>query len=764
MKYMYKSVHRKPRKFIATLVAVIMLSGLAPGITFPVNAAADYEASNQTELQNALNSAVTGDVIALKNDIYITSALTIKASKTITISTADGNEYSIISSNAVRHLDISTANIAVDLTFDKVILDGGSYTTSTYGGIYLNSATATLTLNNPIIQNCYADSAGAGIYINSGTLIMNSGIVSGNTAHGNNQAGGGVFVKGTFYMHGGEISGNNAGGGGGGAGVCVYTAGKFIMGDPAGTTNPIISGNITSGFGGGVSLRASGATFTMYSGTINGNGYGTTTTTSGGGVYVIDGAIFKMYGGEISGNKATNGGGVFGVATGTITINKGTISGNTAATNGGGIYGNATIHNSIIRGNNAGNYGGGVFGATVIIDGGKIGGDTPEDGNTAVRGGGVSGTTINISGDTEIVYNIATSPSTGTVTYGGGIGGGGGVTLTVSGNVKIMNNKATNGGGIGFHNNSASTFTISDNVEINDNTATSIGGGIYIDGASSSSISKALNISGGTVRGNEAANGGGVHIGNYTKFNVNGGTISNNTATGNGGGVYVALNSILNIAGTGGTPYITDNSASGNGGGIYTANTAYSNLTTAENTIFRGNTAAAPYQPPANAASTYPNIGFSSVSISAHPLNNYDINNINTTTITGFTVDFDSNGGSPVESQTVDFGGKLTKPADPTKEGHTFAGWYIDNETFENTWDFENDIVTGDMTLYAKWTELSEPTVPSEPAKPVQPAEPTEPDVPQTGDNNMMPWVCLLFISIIILGFFSIRKILKNKV
>ena len=38
------------------------------------------------------------------------------------------------------------------------------------------------------------------------------------------------------------------------------------------------------------------------------------------------------------------------------------------------------------------------------------------------------------------------------------------------------------------------------------------------------------------------------------------------------------------------------------------------------------------------------------------------------------TVTFDSNGGSAVDAQTVDDGGKAVKPADPTRDGYTFAG------------------------------------------------------------------------------------------
>ena len=68
-----------------------------------------------------------------------------------------------------------------------------------------------------------------------------------------------------------------------------------------------------------------------------------------------------------------------------------------------------------------------------------------------------------------------------------------------------------------------------------------------------------------------------------------------------------------------------------------------------------------------------------------------------------YTVTFHSNGGTEVASQTVNEGGKATRPDDPTKTGFTFAGWYSD-EALATAYDFTTP-VTGNLTLYAKWTE-----------------------------------------------------------
>ena len=69
-----------------------------------------------------------------------------------------------------------------------------------------------------------------------------------------------------------------------------------------------------------------------------------------------------------------------------------------------------------------------------------------------------------------------------------------------------------------------------------------------------------------------------------------------------------------------------------------------------------------------------------------------------------YTITFNSNYGTSVESQNVNAGEKLTEPTPaPTKEGFTFDGWYEDS-TFSKKFDF-NTPITDNMTLYAKWIE-----------------------------------------------------------
>lgn len=68
----------------------------------------------------------------------------------------------------------------------------------------------------------------------------------------------------------------------------------------------------------------------------------------------------------------------------------------------------------------------------------------------------------------------------------------------------------------------------------------------------------------------------------------------------------------------------------------------------------------------------------------------------------GVKVSFETGEGSKVDFQTT-ADGKLVKPADPTRDGYTFGGWFTD-EACTQAYDFSTP-VTADLTLYAKWTK-----------------------------------------------------------
>jgi uncharacterized repeat protein (TIGR02543 family) len=69
-----------------------------------------------------------------------------------------------------------------------------------------------------------------------------------------------------------------------------------------------------------------------------------------------------------------------------------------------------------------------------------------------------------------------------------------------------------------------------------------------------------------------------------------------------------------------------------------------------------------------------------------------------------FTVTFNSNGGSYVQTQTVNEGEKIAEPQGVTKDKNALIAWYKE-DTFINKWNFANDTVTADITLYAKWIQ-----------------------------------------------------------
>lgn len=79
-------------------------------------------------------------------------------------------------------------------------------------------------------------------------------------------------------------------------------------------------------------------------------------------------------------------------------------------------------------------------------------------------------------------------------------------------------------------------------------------------------------------------------------------------------------------------------------------------------------------------------------------------------TIKTYTITFDSQFGSEVAPQQVPHGGKVTKPADPTREGHVFKGWY-ESSSFGMLFDFDTPITGTEYSiLWAKW-EVGQYTV-----------------------------------------------------
>ena len=217
---------------------------------------------------------------------------------------------------------------------------------------------------------------------------------------------------------------------------------------------------------------------------------------SGGGILVDAGAVLTISKSSVSGNSASSGGGIFSY--GTLTVSGSTLSGNYAAF-GGGIdnLGTATVSGSTLSGNYSEHGGGGILNwATLTVSGSTLSGNST--GNST--GGGIASfgsTTLTVSGST-FFDNFAS--------VGGAIYNEAG-TLTVSGCTLSGNSAGSYGGGIA---NLYGTVAVIDST-LSGNRAGEYGGGIWNQGG--------LTISGSSVSGNSAYDGGGI-------YNFAGGTVT----------------------------------------------------------------------------------------------------------------------------------------------------------------------------------------------------------------------------------------------
>jgi len=107
---------------------------------------------------------------------------------------------------------------------------------------------------------------------------------------------------------------------------------------------------------------------------------------------------------------------------------------------------------------------------------------------------------------------------------------------------------------------------------------------------------------------------------------------------------------------------------------------------------------------------------------------------------TDCVVTFRTNGGSELEDITVQFGEKIPRPEDLKREGYELEGWYTDIHLTEE-WDFDEDMVEGNMSLYAKWTEAMEGTA-----------------VQGTGAETVCWWWILLLIIVILILFWIYKR------
>lgn len=379
----------------------------------------------------------------------------------------------------------------------------------------------------------------------------------------------------------------------------------------------------------------------------------------GGGVKIASGT-FTMTGGNIVGCTAYVGGGVY--VSGTFTMTGGSIAGCVAThASGGGVLVNA--------------------GGTFVMSGGSIAGCTAA--SRFANGGGICNTgTTTLSGSAKI-QNCRASLSG----YGGGIESAG--ALTVNGNVEITGcTKDTTLDAMHFEKGTVSGGTFDGKVT---NESGTIGGGTF----SGTVENWGGTISGGTFN-DEVYNDGTIEGGKFNGevFNQSNGNIKDGTfknTVGNvgtiSGGMFTET-STVNNKGTiekGTFSGRVENAAKGKiTDGTFTETSTVNNNGTIEKGEFSGTVE----------NQTGGTIGGGT--FSGTVTNNGTINGGT------FAVTFDTKGGSIVPVENVLNGQKATKPADPTREGYTFDGWYTE-EDYANLYDFATPVKNA-LTLYAKWT------------------------------------------------------------
>jgi CSLREA domain-containing protein len=319
--------------------------------------------------------------------------------------TIDGQEGS-------RIFSVEDANAQIN----GVTLTNGKLTGSEFfdhGGAAIFQGGGELTLNGVALTENSVESGrnGGAIYQASGNLVIrNSQIERNHTEEGSGAAiygeGGEEGEEpegGALQLDGVTVSGNTTTApSGGSAGVQVGDGDATIV-------ESTFTGNLSSGYGGGLYVTSSGGAVTVERSTFTKNKSGLT----GGGVAIVSGeGTTTIVESTVAENEATmGGGGIF--AGGEMKLERSTVSGNEVPieaghpdqeANGGGISGHegpVTVTDSTI----AGNFGGGVymFGGPMTVLGSTIAGNS-EPGKFS---GGIQAESEVKLTSTVIAYNLS---------------------------------------------------------------------------------------------------------------------------------------------------------------------------------------------------------------------------------------------------------------------------------------------------------------------------------------------------------------------
>ena len=521
-------------------------------------------------------------------------------------------------------------------------------------------------------------------------------------------------------------------------------------------------------------LTANGANSQAGIGGGGENANGGTITINGGEVTATGGDYAAGIGGGNSGNGLS---GTVGSG-GAITINGGTVIAQ------GGSYGSAGI------GGGGADLDIGGAGGTIIISGGAVTATGHSNGGAGIGGGnGGAGGEITISGGM-----VNANGGNYAADIGGGNEGPGGKIIISGGTVTASSTDGTGIGGNSFFGDNG-TFSTGENgcavifaSRISDNTPDDWSGVIFEDGAG-----KVYGTNIAPIEDFEIPESSTLTIGDGKTLTISEGiTLTNNgTITVESGGALVNQGTIggsgkIQLNGgstiqTGDGPAITvgeDGATVGTDGGVTLPNGGSATIGSGENTTTITTPDGGTIDPdtgavtPDEGGSVVIGSGEDATTITPPSGQPVTPNRDGSVTIPGgstvqigdgesitipsedvtikpnedgaffVTVTFDSQGGSQVASKTVAVGTAVTRPVTPTRSGYSFQGWYT-AANGDTQWNFA-DSVTGNMTLFARWTQnssgggggsTSRPTYPPTMDEPENGTVTTSPSRPEEGDT-----------------------------
>lgn len=384
-----------------------------------------------------------------------------------------------------------------------------------------------------------------------------------------------------------------------------------------------------------------------------------------------------------------------------------------------------TVYGGIITGGNA-QKGGGVY----VAPGGKLN----------MTGGSIVGCQAKFGGGVYLDNNDQTGePSEFTMTSSSIIGctasdNGGGVavnpacTFTMNNGSEIRSCTARNGGGVYTNTsrkNGNGVFTLRNGAILSCMVNTSEhprsrGGGVYNEGS--------FIMENGTIKGCTAIKErltGGVY--NLKEFTMSGGTIGEEGKTDDESHVYNVADKTAAFTISGAAKIYTnvanDSRLNADGGEIFGEVTnAVKNWSSAviagtegaaDSTEFKGKVTNNCIIEKGQFTGEVVNGGSGTIrggAFKGSVTNNLGAilgGDFSQATLSGeLAITFDPDNGEEPDTQKVDWshgGATLTAPSEPTKEEHTFEGWYYDNNGVNTKWDFETDKAKYTMTLTAQW-------------------------------------------------------------